>query len=157
VAFATNFARVERERPLQANYEDYELTDDAARLDLERVCDLLRDTYWAGSRSRERIALSLRHSLCFGVFRGGRQVGLARVLTDQGATSYLCDVVIDPEHRSRGLGGWLMRAILEHPAVARTRMLLVTRDAQGFYRQLGFETHPYECMVRAEARSAADD
>jgi ribosomal protein S18 acetylase RimI-like enzyme len=141
---------------VRASYRGYELTDDAARLDLERICELLRDTYWAGARSRERVARSLRHSLCFGVFHGGRQVGLARVLTDHGATSYLCDVVIDPEHRSRGLGGWLMRAILEHPAVAGTRMLLVTRDAQDFYRRFGFETHPYECMVRAEPRPDAD-
>jgi ribosomal protein S18 acetylase RimI-like enzyme len=148
---------LEREGPLRASYRDYELTDDAARFDLDRVCELLRNTYWAGSRSRERITLSLSHSLCFGVFHGGRQIGLARVLTDCGATSYLCDVVIDPEHRSRGLGGWLMRSILEHPAVARTRMLLVTRDAQTFYRRFGFQTHPYECMVRAEPGSATDD
>jgi len=133
---------------LRARFEDYELSDDATRLDLDRVCDLLRGTYWAADRSREQISLSLRHSLCFGVFHGGRQVGLARVLTDQGASSYLCDVVIDPEHRSRGLGGWLMSSILGHPAVARTRMLLVTRDAQEFYRRFGFATHPFECMVR---------
>lgn len=142
---------------MRARYEDYELSDDVARIDLDRVCELLRDTYWAADRSRAQIALSLRHSLCFGVFHGGRQVGLARVLTDQGASSYLCDVVIDPEHRSRGLGGWLMRSILGHPAVARTRMLLVTRDAQKFYRRFGFATHPFECMVRAEAPPASDD
>ena len=142
---------------MRASYEGYELSDDATRLGLDRVCELLGDTYWACARSRERIELSLRHSLCFGVFHGGRQVGLARVLTDHGASSYLCDVVIDPEHRSRGLGGWLMRSILEHPAVARTRMLLVTRDAQRFYRGLGFETHPFECMVRTEAPAASDD
>jgi ribosomal protein S18 acetylase RimI-like enzyme len=142
---------------LRARFENYELSDDATRLDLERVCELLRDTYWAADRSREQIALSLRHSLCFGVFHCGRQVGLARVLTDQGSSSYLCDVVIDPEHRSRGLGAWLMHSILGHPAVVRTRMLLVTRDAQEFYRRVGFATHPYECMVRAEARLAGDD
>jgi ribosomal protein S18 acetylase RimI-like enzyme len=142
---------------LRARFNDYELSDDATRLDLDRVCELLRDTYWAADRSREQIALSLRHSLCFGVFHGGLQVGFARVLTDHGASSYLCDVVIDPEHRSKGLGGWLMRSILGHPDVARTRMLLVTRDAQEFYRQLGFATHPFECMLRAPARAADDD
>jgi ribosomal protein S18 acetylase RimI-like enzyme len=142
---------------LRRRFEDYELSDDTTRLDLDRVCELLRGTYWAADRSREQIALSLRHSLCFGVFHSGRQVGLARVLTDQGASSYLCDVVIDPEHRSRGLGGWLMRSILGHPAVVRTRMLLVTRDAQEFYRGLGFATHPFECMVRAEACLAGGD
>jgi ribosomal protein S18 acetylase RimI-like enzyme len=142
---------------LRARFEDYELSDDATRLDLDRVCELLGDTYWAAGRSREQIALILRHSLCFGVFHRGRQIGLARVLTDQGASSYLSDVVIDAAHRSRGLGGWMMRSILEHPAVVRTRMLLVTRDAQDFYRRMGFMTHPFECMVRAERGAATED
>lgn len=142
---------------MRARFKGYELSDDARRIDLERVCQLLRETYWGADRSRRQIARSLRHSLCFGVFHGDRQVGLARVLNDQGASSYLCDVVIEVEHRSRGLGGWLMRSILRHPAVVRTRMVLVTRDAQQFYRGLGVATHPYECMLRGQARPAGED
>ncbi len=128
---------------------DYSLTDDAARADVDTIHALLGDTYWAGTRSRELVALSVAGSLCFSLFHGGRQVGVARILTDVGATSYLCDVVIDPAHRDVGVGSWLMQVILEHPSVRSTRMLLITRDAQPFYRRLGFATHPYECMVRS--------
>ncbi len=128
----------------------YELTDDPAAVDLDAVCELLRDTYWAANRPRHLNEESVKHSLCFSVYYQGCQVGLARVLTDQGASSYLCDVVIHPRHRAQGIGKWLMACILEHPQVRQTRMLLVTRDAQKFYGKLGFMTHPYECMVKVE-------
>lgn len=131
-------------------YNAYELTDDPSAVDVDAVCELLHDTYWATSRPRHLIVKSVKHSLCFSVYCQGRQVGLARVLTDQGATSYLCDVVIHPQHRGQGIGKWLMGCILEHPDVKQTRMLLVTRDAQEFYGKLGFVTHPYECMVKVE-------
>ena len=135
---------------MEWSFGDYTLTDDRSRADLDVVCRLLRDTYWAGDRPRELTALSIEHSLCFSVFHAGQQVGLARVLTDHGATSYVCDVVLHAEHRSHGVGSWVMERILEHPAVRWTRVLLITRDAQDFYRKLGFTSHPYECMLRKE-------
>ena len=129
---------------------DYTLTDDRARADERAIHDLLRGTYWASERPRELVIRSIAHSLCFSLFHRDRQVGVARVLTDHGATSYLCDLVVDAGHRARGLGTWVVERVLDHPAVRDTRVLLITRDAQAFYRKLGFETHPYECMVRAE-------
>jgi len=130
--------------------DGYTLTDDPRSVDLDAVCALLRDTYWAAGRPREMVALTLEHSLCFTVRCGGEQVGLARVLTDRGGSSYVCDVVIHPDHRGRGLGRWLMQCLLRHPDVVNTRALLITRDAQAFYREFGFVTHPYECMIKSE-------
>jgi ribosomal protein S18 acetylase RimI-like enzyme len=130
--------------------DDYALTDDRERADVAAVHALLRDTYWAGDRSREQVALSVANSICLSLFHQGVQVGVARVLTDVGATSYVCDVVIEASHRSHGLGRWVMECILSHPSVRDTRVLLITRDAQAFYRQLGFTTHPYECMIKRE-------
>ncbi len=127
--------------------DDYELTDDSTRVDLDATHALLRDTYWASGRSREQVALSLEHSICFALTLDGIQVGLARILTDHGASSYICDVVIHPAHRGRGLGKWLMSCVLQHPAIQGTRVFLITKDAQDLYRQLGFVTHPFECMV----------
>jgi GNAT superfamily N-acetyltransferase len=135
---------------MQWTREGYLLTDDPTRIDADAAYALLHDTYWARSRSREAVQLSIDNSLCFGLFHDGKQVGIARVLTDHAANSYLCDVVLDPLHRSRGLGTWFMKSVLDHPAVRDTRVFLVTRDAQVFYRKLGFATHPYECMVRPE-------
>ena len=129
---------------------DYTLTDDRNRADHGAIHDLLRDTYWASARSHELVVLSVAHSLCFSLFHRGKQVGVARVLTDEAATSYLCDVVVEASHRSQGLGTWVMERVLDHPSVRNTRVLLITRDAQAFYRKFGFETHSYECMVRPE-------
>jgi ribosomal protein S18 acetylase RimI-like enzyme len=132
------------------SHGEYTLTDDRHRADNGAIHDLLQSTYWASGRSRAFVELSVAHSLCFSLFYRGKQVGVARVLTDHGATSYLCDVVLEASHRSRGLGTWIMERVLEHPSVRETRMLLITRDAQAFYRKFGFGTHPYECMVRPE-------
>jgi GNAT superfamily N-acetyltransferase len=130
------------------NRDGYEISDERAALDLEAVCRLLADTYWAAGRSAERIARTVENSIVFGLFHQGRQVGLARVLSDFAGTSYVCDVVVDPGHRGRGVGRWLMECVLEHPAVRETTVLLVTRDAQEFYAKLGFVRHPYDCMKR---------
>lgn len=130
--------------------DDYTLTDDHRRADVDAIHALLADTYWAGTRSREAVRVSVEHSLCFSLFHRGAQVGLARVLTDVAATSYVLDVVVAEVHRARGIGTWLMERVLDHPAVRDTRVLLITKDAQPFYRALGFETHPYECMRKLE-------
>ena len=133
---------------MEARNGEYELTDDPRRVDLDRVCELLADSYWAGDRPRRLHAVAIENSLCFSVHHRGRMVALARVISDFGTSSYLTDVVVDPAHRGKGIGRWLVARVLEHPAVAETRTLLVTRDAQALYRGLGFVTHPYECMVR---------
>lgn len=127
---------------------DYTLTDEPARLDIGMVCLLLWNTYWAENRSREIIENSLRHSLTFSLFHQDKQVGFGRVVTDYTTVSYLCDVVIAPEHRGKGIGKWMLQCILDHPKLSTTRMDLFTKDAQEFYRQFGFGKHKFESMVR---------
>lgn len=127
---------------------EYTLTDDPARIDFRAVCSLLAETYWAGDRTPEIIERSLRHSLCFSLFHAGGQIGLTRVVTDYATVGYLCDVVIAPGHRGRGLGKWLMEIILAHPALQGCRLDLFTGDAQEFYRAFGFGPHRYTSMVR---------
>jgi GNAT superfamily N-acetyltransferase len=136
---------------MEWTHGDYILTDERDRADIDAIHNLLRDTYWAATRTRELVALSVENSLCFSLFHSGRQVGIARVLTDYGATSYLCDVVLEPPHRSNGLGSWLMQRVLDHPVVRNTYVLLITRDAQAFYRKFGFATPRYECMAKPES------
>lgn len=131
--------------------DDFTLTDELALLDSAEVAALLRQAYWAETRSTERIAESMRHSLCFGLRKGGRLVGFVRVLTDYAVNSYICDFIIEPALRGSGLGTWMMEALLAHPLVARTQKLLLTRDAQEFYGGFGFQKHPLECM-RADGR-----
>jgi hypothetical protein len=72
---------------MQWTREGYVLTDDAEQIDVDAVHTLLRDTYWAGTRSRETVRLSIDNSLCFGLYHDGKQVGVARILTDHGSNS----------------------------------------------------------------------
>ena len=127
------------------NFErgDYLLSDDKSILDLNVVFSLLRSTYWAESRSREQIETSLKHSVCFGLFHAGRQVGFARAVTDCATYCYLCDVIVAPDHRGHGLGKWIVECMLAHPDLQTTTQCLRTRDAHGLYEPFGFERTEY--------------
>ena len=126
--------------------DDFLLADD--RLDLDATVALLHSTYWAAHRARAVIERSLKHSLNFGLFQRGKQIGFARVVTDRATVSYLCDVVIADEFRGQGLGTWLLQCILEHPELRGTRLDLFTKDAPEFYRAFGFGPHPFTSLVR---------
>jgi len=115
------------------------ISDDPAKLDLDAVCDFLSRAYWADKRPRTVIERSIRHSLNFGVYDGGRQIGFARVVTDRSIFAYLCDVFIHEDYRGRALGKWMMECILAHPDLQGIkRFCLLTGDAHGLYRQFGF-------------------
>jgi len=125
---------------MAASERDVEITTDPARIDVDLVHRFLSESsYWARGRSRETVERSLRHSLCFGVFSNGQQVGFARVVSDRAVFAYLMDVFILPAWRGRGLSKLLLRAILEHPELQTlTLFLLRTSDAHGLYAQFGF-------------------
>ncbi len=128
----------------------YEISTDRSRLDVALIHDFLRSTYWAQGIPRAVVERSIQHSLCFGAFLGGRQVGFGRVISDFASIAYVADVFVVPEHRGRGISKLLMRAIIEHPDLqGLRRILLATRDAHGLYAQFGFEplTHPEHFMT----------
>jgi GNAT superfamily N-acetyltransferase len=120
--------------------DGYELSADPGRIEHERVHRWLStDAYWAIGRSPERMRAALEGSEPFGVYRGGEQVAVARVVTDGAIFAYLCDVYVEPGHRGQGLGGWLIESLCDHLAGrGLTRFLLVTRDAQPLYARHGF-------------------
>ena len=128
---------------------DYFISTDRSTLDVEFVVRSLQSTYWAGDRPRETILASLATSLCFGAYEAHSraQVGFARIVTDGVTFSWLCDVFVDPAHRSRGLGKRLVADVIAHPSVCGTRVYLGTKDAHGLYEQFGFQR--WELMRRA--------
>jgi GNAT superfamily N-acetyltransferase len=119
--------------------DNYLLTDDRSRLDLDATCALLHTTYWAADRSRELIEKSIQHSVCLGLFHAGKQIGLVRGVTDFTTFTWICDVIVAPEHRGRGLGKWMVERMLAHPDLRTTTQVLRTRDAHTLYEQFGFE------------------
>ncbi|HWN95789.1 MAG TPA: GNAT family N-acetyltransferase [Methylomirabilota bacterium] len=122
---------------------EYVCSDDKLRLDLDFIYQQLQATYWAANRSRELIEKSVQHSVCFGLFHRGQQVGLARVITDYATFAYLGDLIIAAEHRGHGLGKWLVECVLAHPSMQTTTQCLRTRDAHSLYERFGFERTEY--------------
>ena len=127
---------------------EYLLTDDPRRLDLDAVYALLQSTYWADDRSRAVIEKSLRHSTCLHLIHGGKQVGLIRGVTDHATFTWVCDVIVDPGHRAKGLGKWMVKCFLEHPELQTISQHLCTKDAHALYERFGFKR--IEAMRRSE-------
>ncbi len=119
--------------------DKFTISDDVSRLDIDAICDFLSRAYWADKRPRHLIERSIKHSLNFGVYDGERQVGFARVVTDQTIFAYLCDVFIHEDYRGQSLGKWMMECVFAHPDLqGLRRWCLLTRDAHGLYQQFGF-------------------
>ena len=113
---------------------------DPAKLDIEVIHGFLANAYWSRGISRELLEKALRNSLCFGIYEDDRQVGFARVVTDQATFAYLADVFVLESHRGHGLAKQLVAAIAADPRLqGLRRWVLVTRDAHPLYAQFGFK------------------
>jgi GNAT superfamily N-acetyltransferase len=143
--------------PVRVLRDDYEITTDKRRLDLGYIHDFLANrSYWAGGIPRGIVERSIEHSLCFGLYHRGTQVGFARVVTDCATVAYLADVFVDEAHRGSGLGTWLIATVLDYPGLSGLRMILLgTRDAHGLYERYGFV--PVEGTALAERMMAIRD
>ena len=119
--------------------EQFLISTDRERLDLNLIHGFLTNCYWARGIPREVVVCSIQNSLCFGVYADGKQVGFARVISDYATYAYIGDVFVLESHRGQGLGKWLMQCILQHPRLqGLRRWSLVTDDAHGLYAQFGF-------------------
>lgn len=138
--------------------DDLRITTDPADLDLDWIHSALSErSYWALGRDRDVVERSLAHSLCFAAVAAGRQVGFARVVTDEATFAWVCDVFVDESVQGRGVGSRLMEAIVADPRLAGLkRMVLATESAASFYARYGFEPldHPERWMLRGPSSGA---
>jgi GNAT superfamily N-acetyltransferase len=116
------------------------VSDDPARLDMDRICTWLAESYWANDRSRADIERSFRHSYALGAYAPtGEQIALARATTDFVSFAWIGDVVVDAAWRGQGIGTWIVRAIVDELRTHGVpRFVLGTRDAHGVYERIGF-------------------
>jgi GNAT superfamily N-acetyltransferase len=121
----------------------YEIDTDKSRLDLDLIHKFLASVYWSEGIPNEILLKSIQDSDCFGIYKSGKQVGFARVISDHATFAYLADVFVVPEERGRGLGKWLMATIMKSGQYQNLRRwLLATKDAHELYRQFGFTEPP---------------
>lgn len=128
-----------RETLIEEARGDFLLSTDKGRLQIEMLKEFLsQQSYWAQERSREAIERSIQKSICLGIYRSGKQVAFARLVTDETTFAWLCDVIVDEDFREGGLGKWLVETvcrILDGFGIEQT--LLATRDVQALYARYG--------------------
>lgn len=131
--------------------DGYTLSDDRAAMQVDAVHSYLAGSYWSPGIPREIVARAIANSICVGVFRGGAQVGFARVVTDRATFAYLADVYVLEVDRARGLARAMVEHLQQHPELqGLRRWMLATRDAHGLYASLGWApvADPSKLMMR---------
>lgn len=132
--------------------------------ELDEAVTLLRGEAWVAGFAGEELRAAMAASTVRVGARdaAGRLVAFARAVCD-GRTAWVYDVVVRADARSGGLGRAVMGLLLDHPEVRRCRHVrLTTRDAEAFYRQLGFgrvserPRHPWTSveMIASRAQNA---
>ena len=119
---------------------DFIISTDKFKIDIAAVHNYLcNESYWAKNIPVDIVKKSIDGSFCFGLYHKNKQVGFARVITDQATFAYLADVFIIEQYRGKGLSKWLLEEVMHHPDLqGLRRWLLATRDAHGLYAKYGF-------------------
>ena len=135
---------------------NYVISTDKSKIDVVYVHGFLSQSYWSPGIDIQLVKKAMEGSLCFGIYDNdetlpaSRQMGYARMVTDEATFAYLADVFIDEGYRGKGLGKWLVEMILAHPGLrGLRRILLATKDAHRLYEQCGFTSinNPERYMV----------
>lgn len=125
---------------MEKEFKEYKLSNENGLLIIEDIHSLLKDTYWAAGISKETIKKSIEGSINFGVYLNNKQVGFARIITDQATFAWICDVIIDQSHRGKGLSKQLMAMMMWYLEEKKLRRIcLATKDAHKLYEQFGFQ------------------
>ncbi|HEY6062464.1 MAG TPA: GNAT family N-acetyltransferase [Chitinophagaceae bacterium] len=127
-------------RHYEARRKEYLISTDPSLLHIDVIHNYLsKESYWAQDIPGDVVEKSIRNSLCFGLYEKNKQIGFARLVTDQATFAYLADVFILEEYRGKGLAKWLMETIQAHPELqGLRRWMLGTRDAHSLYEQFGW-------------------
>jgi ribosomal protein S18 acetylase RimI-like enzyme len=90
--------------------------------------------------TRPQLERAIANSLCIGVYdSAATQLGFTRAVTDLATYAYLTDVIVDESARGRGIGSWMVEAVLVHPDLQGLRRIaLWTRSARALYERFGF-------------------
>jgi hypothetical protein len=118
----------------------FRISADKGLIDFETVYNYLNDeSYWGKGLPKETLKKAIENSICFGIYKQGKQAGFARVITDKATFAYICDVFILTGYRRLGLSKWLVQTIKQYPELqGLRRWSLATLDAHGLYEQFGF-------------------
>lgn len=125
---------------LEITFDHFSITTDRNKMDIEAIHDFLSNhSGWSNHIPIEKVKESIEHSLNFGLFDQGQQIGFARVISDYATIAYLGDVYILENYRGKGLSKKLMDAVMSHPNLqGLRRWILLTSTADWLYEQYEF-------------------
>ena len=88
----------------------------------------------------------------------GRLVGMARALSDGVSDAYILDVVVDPAHRSRGIGRNIVSRLAEHLASFGIDWIVCigVPGTEAFYRAAGASPMDGHTAFRFGAKSGGE-
>jgi GNAT superfamily N-acetyltransferase len=119
----------------------YEVSTDAARLDVSAIHAFLAATYWSPGIPLTTVERAIKNSVCVGAYLHAQQVGFARMVTDKATFAYLADVYVLEQHRGNGLSKRMLQDLLQMQELQGLgRMMLATRDAHALYERFGFKS-----------------
>jgi len=121
----------------------YFISTKKSLLDKKKIFHLLKECCWSRNIPIEYVERFVKYSLCFGVYKksSNELVGFGRVISDYTTYAYICDVIIEKEHRQKNLGNRLIKKILAHPRLQglKTWSLIATDQAKNIYKKNGFK------------------
>jgi len=121
-------------------HHGFEINTDKTKLDRDSILRMLRATYWASEVPADDLWESIVNSRAYGMYSpDGEQAGFARLVTDMTRFAWFSDVYVLPVHRGHGLGKWLVETVVNDPAIAKVRrIMLSTKDGHALYERMGF-------------------
>lgn len=126
-----------------------EISTESEKLDLQFISNYIADSYWAKGRTQEEMKICIDNSLNFGIYKSGKQIGYARIVTDYVQFAYLMDLFVHESYQRKGYAKQLMKFILDYQQLSLVKVWrLATSDAHALYSQFGFTplTHPEKMM-----------
>jgi GNAT superfamily N-acetyltransferase len=132
-----------------SQYKEFVFTADKKRIDLNYLFHLLCvPSRYSTGLPLERFPIIIENSVCFSVLQEGKQIGFARIISDDSEFASLWDLFIDEPYRRQGIGQALLKYIFQHPQLRGIfRWFLMTEDAHGLYQKFGFKTEVYNPYI----------
>jgi len=124
---------------MDTNFGEYKFSDNKSLISINKVCELLGNSYWANNRKKEITIKAIENSLCIGIYLKEEMIGFARIVTDYATMYWLCDVIIDEKYRKNGLGTKLIEIITKMKELDGMFGILATSDAHELYEKYGFK------------------
>jgi predicted GNAT family N-acyltransferase len=126
---------------------------------LPKASDLLRlftQAHWACHRNQDDTEALLQKTDVFVTVRDeGRLIGFGRALSDGVFRALLDDIIVDQGHRNEGVGGIIVKTLMEQLSGIEEIYLNTDPPLESFYGKYAFKTYHGLTMKTERAPAAS--